>query len=51
MVFILFRKDFPRTVTLTLAGYKTVKLPFIFDGKDIPISARLGMQYNKSRDD
>jgi len=41
MVFFLFRKDTPRTVTLKLAGYKTVDLPFIPNGKDIPISVRM----------
>lgn len=38
MTFILAKRDNPRTITIKLAGYKTVEKTVVPDGKDIPIS-------------
>ncbi len=39
--FVLIKRDAPRTVTIKLAGYKTVEKTLVPDGKPIPIAVTL----------
>jgi hypothetical protein len=39
--FVLLKRDAPRTVTIKLAGYKTVEKTFVPDGTPIPIAITL----------
>jgi CRISPR/Cas system-associated exonuclease Cas4 (RecB family) len=44
VVFVLIKRETPRTITVKLTGYKTVEKTFTPDGKTIPVAITLEKQ-------